>query len=99
MPSTTSSPVAKAYISPDPTVAFIILALGVVAYFFKQQTDLKKRQGGARTLPGPKGVPLIGNLKQLPAQKPWVKLKEWADEYGESLCVRSKRKICLVRGC
>lgn len=83
MANAASSPIAAAFTSVDPKVALIVTILAVLVYYVKQSSDLKKRKAGAKTLPGPKGLPVIGNLKQIPAQKPWVKLKEWADEYGE----------------
>jgi hypothetical protein len=78
-----STPVKSAFVKLDPTVAFLVACIAVVIYFFKQHTDYEKRRGGAKQLPGPKGVPFIGNLRQLPAQKPWVALKQWGDEFGE----------------
>jgi cytochrome P450 len=35
--------------------------------------------------PGPKGLPLLGNMLQLPKSRPWVKMEEWTREYGSSL--------------
>ncbi|KAF9267037.1 cytochrome P450 [Marasmius fiardii PR-910] len=32
--------------------------------------------------PGPKGLPFVGNLFQIPLSKQWVKFFEWAKEYG-----------------
>ena len=33
--------------------------------------------------PGPKGYPLIGNLFDMPADKPWVVYDEWRKTYGK----------------
>ena len=33
--------------------------------------------------PGPKGYPLIGNLFDMPANKPWIVYDEWRKTYGE----------------
>lgn len=82
MANAASSPIKAAFTSVDPKIALLVSIIAAIVYFLKQSADLKKRKGGAKTLPGPKGLPVIGNLKQIPAQKPWVKLKEWADEYG-----------------
>jgi Cytochrome P450 len=35
-----------------------------------------------KSIPGPLQVPLIGRIHDLPREYMWVKLKEWADEYG-----------------
>jgi hypothetical protein len=32
--------------------------------------------------PGPKGLPLLGNVLQLPTQEPWRVYKEWEEKYG-----------------
>lgn len=78
-----STPVRSAFANIDPTVALLVTCIAVIVYFFKQHSDYEKRRAGAKQLPGPKGAPIIGNLKQIPAQKPWVQLKQWGDEYGE----------------
>ena len=41
--------------------------------------------------PGPKGYPLIGNLFDMPIDKPWLVYDEWRKSYGRSL------KIVLSR--
>jgi hypothetical protein len=33
-------------------------------------------------LPGPKQLPFIGRVHDLPLECTWLKLKEWADQYG-----------------
>ena len=33
--------------------------------------------------PGPKGYPLIGNLFDMPADKPWIVYDEWRKTYGK----------------
>lgn len=35
--------------------------------------------------PGPPGLPLLGNVLQLPSKEPWVRFTEWSKEFGE-LC-------------
>ncbi|PPQ95920.1 hypothetical protein CVT26_016143 [Gymnopilus dilepis] len=32
--------------------------------------------------PGPRGLPIIGNVLQLPTKMPWFRFTEWAEEYG-----------------
>ncbi|KAK9900252.1 putative O-methylsterigmatocystin oxidoreductase [Cystobasidium minutum MCA 4210] len=77
-----STPVADAFVHFDFKVAFVVALIAIVVYTFKQHNDFNKRKGGAKTLPGPKGAPIIGNLRQIPAVKPWVALKQWGDEFG-----------------
>ena len=53
--------------------------------------QLKKGRGGNLNglplPPGPKGYPLIGNLFDMPAQKPWVVYDEWRKTYGKPLTI------------
>ncbi len=32
--------------------------------------------------PGPKALPLIGNLLDVPQTRPWVTIRDWAKAYG-----------------
>ena len=55
-----------------------------VMLVFRQLT--KGRDGNPNGLPlppGPKGYPLIGNLFDMPADKPWVVYDEWRKTYGK----------------
>ncbi|KAJ7612691.1 cytochrome P450 [Roridomyces roridus] len=33
--------------------------------------------------PGPRRLPFIGNLLDMPSEKPWIKFAEWGDTYGD----------------
>jgi hypothetical protein len=37
--------------------------------------------------PGPKPLPLIGNLFDLPKEKEWLTYRAWNDRYGDVVCV------------
>src|SRR5690606_12228874 len=53
-----------------------------------------RRNGGATTtrrfdsLPGPKGLPLVGNLFQLREADQHLVMEDWADEYGSMYRIR-----------
>ena len=81
--TSTRSPIADILSNVSPVTAIVVVGLAIAALYLKQQADFNKRKSGAKLLPGPKGSFLLGNLRQLPAEKPWEKLKQWADEYGE----------------
>jgi cytochrome P450 len=49
-------------------------------------------------LPGPKGLPLLGNLLQLDARRLHVVLEKWADSYGSLYAFRAGPKRTLVVG-
>lgn len=35
--------------------------------------------------PGPRGLPLVGNIQDIPFDKPWLTFAEWGKKYGKSL--------------
>ncbi|TVY85121.1 Fumitremorgin C synthase [Lachnellula suecica] len=37
---------------------------------------------GTRPLPGPKGLPFIGRVHDVPSEATWLKFWDWAKEYG-----------------
>jgi hypothetical protein len=47
--------------------------------------------------PGPKGYPLIGNLFDMPVDKPWVAYDEWRKTYGK-ICTNGLSPQTLFNG-
>ena len=43
----------------------------------------KHNPNGLPLPPGPKGLPIIGNLLEMPTDKPWLVYNEWSKTYGE----------------
>ncbi|KAK7908855.1 hypothetical protein PG985_016158 [Apiospora marii] len=64
-----------------PIIAIVALLLYVV-FLKKKEHDRNKMPPGARPLPGPKGLPLIGRIHDVPAEKTWLKFYEWSKVYG-----------------
>ncbi|KAK9784135.1 putative O-methylsterigmatocystin oxidoreductase [Seiridium cardinale] len=61
----------------DPkTILLTLAAILLLAVFLARQSD------GLKTIPGPKGLPLIGNTHQL-GRYPHRKYLEWSAQYGE----------------
>jgi len=60
-----------------------ILLPAVVLMVVVLLTRRRRVPKGLRLVPGPKGLPLIGNTLEVPQSKPEKKFMEWAKEYGE----------------
>jgi hypothetical protein len=43
------------------------------------------RSRGLPYPPGPKRLPIIGNLLDMPSHEEWVTYKNWSDQYGRAL--------------
>jgi hypothetical protein len=48
--------------------------------------------------PGPKPLPLIGNVLDLPQEKEWLKYRAWNDEYGDVVCVDALGQKIVILG-
>lgn len=69
------------------TLGIKFVAAGTVAYFIRLMVGLVKSSGHLRLPPGPKGFPLLGNIRDLPPAgeieaRHWLKHKSL---YGASL--------------
>ena len=67
----------------DSTVLLSTIAISIFLY----RQSRSRRNGGEFAHiplpPGPKGLPLIGNLLNMPSEKEWVTFAEWGNKYGE----------------
>jgi hypothetical protein len=57
-------------------LASFILACSVsfVLFLVRPRRDKK--------LPGPRGIPFLGNALQIPKVQPWVQFDKWTEQYG-----------------
>lgn len=46
--------------------------------------------------PGPRGLPLIGNLLDMPSEKEWLTFAEWGKKYGKPTVTFIKYLISLL---
>ncbi|ERF75002.1 hypothetical protein EPUS_08047 [Endocarpon pusillum Z07020] len=73
-----------------------LLPLLISAYVYWRKFQPPRSQGNP--LPGPAGLPIIGNAFQFPKKNPWKQLKVWADEYGPIYRISALGKTFIVLG-
>ncbi|KAI1443358.1 cytochrome P450 [Annulohypoxylon stygium] len=56
--------------------------LSCVLYLTSWIRERRRIPPGARPLPGPRPLPLIGRVHDVPAESTWLKFHEWSKEYG-----------------
>lgn len=68
---------------PEKVTAIAALSIsGIAAVLtFKRLLDAKRR---LPLPPGPPGLPIVGNIFDIPEENFWWKYKEWGDQYGSS---------------
>ncbi|CAN8096973.1 unnamed protein product [Discula destructiva] len=68
---------------PSPTILLLAAAvvLGIVHFIYTKTRKLKLPEG-VIPLPGPRGLPLIGRVHDVPAEATWLKFYEWSKTYG-----------------
>ncbi|KAK7687641.1 hypothetical protein QCA50_008856 [Cerrena zonata] len=48
--------------------------------------------------PGPKGVPVLGNMFDIPSSMPWKQFREWSNSYGDVLYLKTPTQAVVVLG-
>ncbi|KAI0295091.1 cytochrome P450 [Multifurca ochricompacta] len=71
-----------------PTVSLGYLWLDVVAlalftFIARAYVSARAHKRGLKYPPGPSGLPLLGNLLDIPQHNPWVTYAEWGKRYGD----------------
>ncbi|KAG1815026.1 cytochrome P450 [Suillus subaureus] len=62
-------------------VTLLYLCLAGVGVYLMKQVFAKKNH--APYPPGPRGLPLVGNIQDIPHVKPWLTFAEWGKKYGD----------------
>lgn len=71
------------------SLALLALVLLLVAF------DQRRKRQTFRYPPGPKPLPILGNLFDVPKESSWLKYTEWSKTYGRS-CVRLQHHLVLT---
>ncbi|RXW12655.1 hypothetical protein EST38_g13199 [Candolleomyces aberdarensis] len=64
---------------------YIDLSLGLIAISLLYGLLKRRKRLNLPLPPGPKGVPLVGNLLQMPTEFEWKKYHEWCKEYDTDI--------------
>ncbi|KXN80704.1 O-methylsterigmatocystin oxidoreductase [Leucoagaricus sp. SymC.cos] len=59
-----------------------LCSLCLLSLWNRKRSWIRRNPKGLPTPPGPKGLPIIGSLLEMPMIKPWVVYNEWSKEYG-----------------
>ncbi|KAF7301611.1 hypothetical protein MIND_00726600 [Mycena indigotica] len=78
----------------------LILALDVFAVLcvFVLLKRLLTRQKFYPLPPGPKGLPIVGNILDMPAEQEWETFSTWSDAYGDISSVTVLGKTIVILG-
>ncbi|KAI0092608.1 cytochrome P450 [Irpex rosettiformis] len=63
-----------------------IIAVGCVVYSIRRL--LSKKRGDLPLPPGPKGLPFVGNLLDLPPEREWETYAQWSQTYGDIMSLQ-----------
>ena len=59
--------------------------LGYVTFVYNRtQTKRRTNASGLPLPPGPRGLPFVGNVFDMPQTHNWLKVAEWKEKYGKS---------------
>ena len=58
------------------------ISITLVGLIFAWHLFRRTRRITTQFPPGPRGLPLIGNLLDMPSQKEWLTFAKWGEKYG-----------------
>lgn len=68
---------------------FVIAATALFIIYLKQRNEEPYP-------PGPKGLPIIGNILDIPEKKPWVAYRDWSRKMGRLFYVMCGRTLTTL---
>ncbi|KAK0211401.1 cytochrome P450 [Desarmillaria ectypa] len=74
----------------------LVTALAFVVFFFYRRLRRSFGPGLLPFPPGPKGLPLIGNLLDIPTKYQWLTYSRWAATYGDILFLSSPGNKTII---
>ncbi|KAK0799589.1 hypothetical protein LTR75_009189 [Friedmanniomyces endolithicus] len=64
-------------------ITLIAVVLAAAAILVAERIHARRRLPGyVKSLPGPRGLPIIGSVHELPEKNSWLKFHEWGQKYG-----------------
>lgn len=69
----------------------------VAALFTVLVIRLQRRSPKLPYPPGPKGLPLIGNIRDIPSRQEWLTYAKWSRDFGMVPCTRTDYNPQLTR--
>ncbi|KAM5539491.1 hypothetical protein V8D89_006943 [Ganoderma adspersum] len=81
-------------------LTFVASALGalVVVWYIQAMNRWRARTRGRPLPPGPKALPLVGNLFDMPKATPWVGYRDLCAKYGDILFFRTLGQSMIILG-
>ncbi|KAJ2919015.1 hypothetical protein MD484_g1443, partial [Candolleomyces efflorescens] len=76
-----------------------LLACGGIVWAAKHIAEQRKRNPRGLPLPpGPRGLPILGNLFQLPQAEQWKVYQEWSKQHGDMVYLEAMGQPILILG-
>ncbi|KAG2359073.1 cytochrome P450 [Suillus spraguei] len=76
------------YRSLEMSSSLMIFSSAIICVFLAVHQVRRRRSSNLSLPPGPKGLPVLGNLLDLDGSQPWVSFTQWATTHGDILCCK-----------